>query len=270
MFCFRFCPHGPPGWLCFFFFFFEGGVASDADPGWTASSFLFSPSHCQLQLSHRGTIEKRRGCSLNGKNKLESPPTTPSLPLPITQLPRLPPTSLPQDSSSAFDRTPVLLSSPPLFFFFLLFSPRALHNPPFSLSLPAKCSCCSPLDHFFFSGWLLIRIAFFFFFFGGVLSLKLVKLAIFLHFFSFFFSLSPLYSSNILEGSREKTLANYTQFTLGRAFFQTCTQCPMQHSYSLQLLYCAVASYYSAHFSFECQKSLLWRIDCPISLILLT
>lgn len=101
---------------------FEGGVASDAatDPGWTASLFLFSPSHCQLQLSHRGTIEKRRGCSLNGKNKLESPPS------------HSPP---PQDSSSAFDRTPVLLSSPPLFFFFLLFSPCALHNPPFSLSL---------------------------------------------------------------------------------------------------------------------------------------
>lgn len=75
MFCFRFSPCGPPGWLKLF----EGGVASDAatDPGWTASSFLFSPSHCQLQLSHRGTIEKRRGCSLNGKNKLESPPPRP-------------------------------------------------------------------------------------------------------------------------------------------------------------------------------------------------
>lgn len=59
------------------------------------------------------------GCSLNGKNKLKSP------------LSHSPP---PQDSSSAFDRTPVLLSSPPLFFSFLLFSPCALHNPPFSLS----------------------------------------------------------------------------------------------------------------------------------------
>lgn len=141
MFCFRFSPCGPPGWLKLF----EGGVASDAatDPGWTASSFLFSPSHCQLQLSHRGTIEKRRGCSLNGKNKLESPPPPPVTPLPPHPHP-------PQDSSSAFDRTPVLLSSPPLFFFFLLFSPCALHNPPFALSLPAKCSCCSPLDNFFF------------------------------------------------------------------------------------------------------------------------
>lgn len=111
------------------FFFFEGGVASDAatDTGWTASWFLFSASHCQLQLSRRGTMEKRRGFSLNGKNKLESRPPTPT---PVTLLHPPPP----QDSSSAFDRTPVLLSSPPPFFFFLLFSPCALHNPPFSLS----------------------------------------------------------------------------------------------------------------------------------------
>lgn len=157
-----FIPAGPV-WLALLFLGGGGGdvVASDVatDPGWTASSFLFSPSHCQLQLSHWGTIEERRGCSLNGKNKLESAPS------------HSPP---PHDSSSAFDRTPVLLSSPPLFFCFLLFSACALHNPPFSLalSLPAKCSCYSPLD-FFFSDWLLIRIAFYW-----VLSLKLVKLAI--------------------------------------------------------------------------------------------
>lgn len=134
-----------------------GSAASHAAAAsaWTASWVFFFVLSLTLPTPAvtRGTIEERSGCSLNGKinwRERERPPPL-SQPSPSS----LPP---PQYSSSAFDRTPVL-SSTPLFFSFLLFSPRALYNPlSLSLSLPAKCSCCSPLA--IFSPRLLIRTFF--------------------------------------------------------------------------------------------------------------
>lgn len=168
VFCFRFCPHGPPGWLCFFsfFFFFEGGVASDADPGWTASSFLFSPSHCQLQLSHRGTIEKRRGCSLNGKNKLESPPPPPQHPphpSPSHSYLASPPPPLPKTRHLHLTGPPFSSLHRPFSFSFS-FSLPVLSIIPLSLSLSLLSAAVALHWIIFFSGLLLIRIAFFFFF----------------------------------------------------------------------------------------------------------
>lgn len=70
---------------------------------------------------------------------------------------------------------------------------------------------------------------------------------------------SPLYSARSLRGAEKRFIQLYSiYFRLSLFFFfLACTKSPVQHSYSLQLLYCAVASYYSAHFSFECKKPTL-------------
>lgn len=134
-----------------------GSAASHAAAAsaWTASWFSFFvlsltlPTPAVTQRDNRG----KEWVLSEWKNKLERGRETPPLSQPSPS--SLPP---PQYSSSAFDRTPVL-SSTPLFFSFLLFSPRALYNPlSLSLSLPAKCSCCSPLA--IFSPRLLIRTFF--------------------------------------------------------------------------------------------------------------
>lgn len=144
-----FSPLGLSGWLGFL----KVGLASDAatDPELgQQDSFLFSPSHCQLQLSHRGTIEKRRGCCLNGKNKLES--------LPPPHHTASPTTSLPPTLLLLLPKTRHLHLTGPLFSslhrpfsFSFSFSLPVLSIILLSPALPAKCSCCSRLDIFFLS-----------------------------------------------------------------------------------------------------------------------
>lgn len=93
---------GRPRWIRF--------VASDGavDPRLDSELVFVLPLlHCQLQLSHRGTMRREElGRGLGGLlTEWEKINWT----APITPLPP------PHDSSSAFDRTPVLRSSPPPF-----------------------------------------------------------------------------------------------------------------------------------------------------------
>lgn len=129
VFCFRFCPCGPPGWLCFLKVGWRP-MRPRTQAGQRAR--FCSPLHIANSSCHTEGQWRRGGGALwKEKINWRAPPKTRHLHLtgPLFS-------SLHRPFSFSFSFSLPVLSIIPL---------------SLSLSLPAKCSCCSPLDQSFFS-----------------------------------------------------------------------------------------------------------------------